>query len=111
MPDRNLASQLPAVSSLVTGGHRAALLVGMPQGQWYTPDIAEDERSHAMAKKRLVKGLWSKSDISLLKKLFPNNPTAHVAARLGRPVATVKRKAYRMGLRKSKKYLKSMGRA
>ena len=64
-----------------------------------------------MAKKRLVKGLWAKSDISLLKKLFPNNPTAHVAARLGRPVATVKRKAYRTGLKKSKKYLKSMGRA
>ena len=51
-----------------------------------------------MAKKRLVKGLWAKSDISLLKKLFPNNPTAQVAARLGRSVDTVKKKAYGMGL-------------
>ena len=108
MPDRNLASQSPAVPSLVTGGHRAALLVAMPQGQWYT--TAEVERTHVMAKKRLVKGLWSKSDISLLKKLFPNNPTARVAARLGRPAKTVERKAYRIGLKKSKKYLKSIGR-
>ena len=34
-----------------------------------------------MAKKKLVKGLWSKSEVSLLKKLFPNNPTAKVAAK------------------------------
>jgi len=64
-----------------------------------------------MAKKKLIKGLWSKSEVSLLKKLFPNNPTAKVAARLGRSSDTVKKKASRMGLKKSKKYLKSLGRA
>jgi len=64
-----------------------------------------------MAKKKLVKGLWSKSEVSLLRKLFPNNPTAKVAARLGRPSEAVKKKALRMGLKKSKKYLKSLGRA
>ena len=32
-----------------------------------------------MAKKKLVKGLWSKSEVGLLRKLFPNNPTAKVA--------------------------------
>jgi transcriptional regulator of aromatic amino acid metabolism len=64
-----------------------------------------------MAKKKLVKGLWSKSEVSLLKKLFPNNPTAKIAARLGRSSDTVKKKASRMGLKKSKKYLKSLGRA
>lgn len=64
-----------------------------------------------MAKKKLIKGLWSKSNISLLKKLFSNNPTARVAARLGRPAKAVQRKAYKMGLKKSKKYLKSIGRA
>ena len=63
-----------------------------------------------MAKKKLVKGLWSKSEISLLKKLFQNNPTAKVAAQLGRPTEAVKKKASRMGLKKSKKYLKSLGR-
>jgi hypothetical protein len=64
-----------------------------------------------MGKKKLIKGLWSKSEVSLLKKLFPNNPTANVAARLGRSTDTVKKKASRMKLKKSKKYLKSLGRA
>jgi hypothetical protein len=71
---------------------------------------------HIMAKKKkkkkkLIKGLWSRSDLSLLKKLFPNNPTAEIAAKLGRPNDAVKKKASRMGLRKSKRYLKTLGRA
>ncbi len=61
-------------------------------------------------KKKLIKGLWSKSELALLKKLFPNNPTAQIAAKLGRPTDAVKKKASRMGLRKSKKYMKSLGR-
>ncbi|MHC4117901.1 MAG: hypothetical protein ACYSWO_10380 [Planctomycetota bacterium] len=65
-----------------------------------------------MAKrKKLIKGLWSKSDVSTLKKLFPNNPTAAIAGKLGRPTDAVKKKASRMGLRKSKKYMKTLGRA
>ena len=64
-----------------------------------------------MAKKKLVKGLWSKSEVSLLRKLFLSNPTAKVAAQLGRPTDTVKKKASRMGLKKSEKYLKSLGRS
>ena len=62
-------------------------------------------------KKKLIRGLWSKSDLTLLKKLFPSNPTAQIAAKLGRPNDAVKKKASRMGLRKSKRYLKSLGRA
>ena len=64
-----------------------------------------------MAKKKLVKGLWSKSEVALLRKLFPNNPTAKIAARLGRSLDTVKKKASRMGVKKTKKYLKSLGRS
>ena len=64
-----------------------------------------------MAKKKLAKGLWSKSEVTLLRKLFPNNRTAKVAARLLRSTDTVKKKASRMGLKKTKKYLKSLGRA
>ena len=64
-----------------------------------------------MAKKKAVKGLWSKSEVGLLRKLFPNNPTAKVAARLGRSTDTVNKKASRMGLKKTKKYLKSIGRS
>jgi DNA-directed RNA polymerase specialized sigma24 family protein len=63
-----------------------------------------------MAKKKLVKGLWSKGEITLLKKQFPNNPTAKIAEKLGRSLDTVKKKASRMGLKKSKKYLKTLGR-
>ena len=61
-------------------------------------------------KKKLIKGLWSKSELALLKKLFPNNPTAQIAAKLGRPTDAVKKKASRMRLRKSKKYMRSLGR-
>ena len=64
-----------------------------------------------MAKKKLVKGLWSKSEVALLRKLFPNNPTAILAAKLGRSLGTVKNKASRMGVKKTKKYMKSLGRS
>lgn len=52
-----------------------------------------------------------KPDLKTLKKLFPNNPTANVASQRARPTEAVKKKASRMGLRKSKKYMKSLGRA
>ena len=68
-------------------------------------------KKKAAKKKKVVKGQWSKSDINLLRKLFPNNPTAMIAAKLGRPTEAVKKKASRMGLRKSKRYMKSLGRA
>ncbi|MCU0914989.1 MAG: hypothetical protein MUC88_10550 [Planctomycetes bacterium] len=45
-----------------------------------------------------------------LKKLFPDRPTAEVAASLGRPTEAVKKKASRMGLKKSRRYMKSLGR-
>jgi hypothetical protein len=67
-----------------------------------------------MAKKKktkLKKGLWSKGELNQLKKLFPSNPTAKISATLGRPNDAVKKKASRMGLRKSKSYLKKLGRA
>ena len=60
--------------------------------------------------KKAVKGTWSPADLKLLKKQFPNAATAEVAAALGRPTDAVKKKASRMGLRKSKKYMKSLGR-
>ena len=64
-----------------------------------------------MARKSLTKGMWSRNDVNQLRKLFPTRPTAEVAARLGRPTEAVKKKASRMGLRKSKRYMKSLGRA
>lgn len=63
-----------------------------------------------MARRKLVKGSWSKNDVRELRKLFPNRPTADIAGKLHRPTEAVKKKASRMGLRKSKKYMKSLGR-
>lgn len=61
-------------------------------------------------RKTLKKGLWTKGDLALLKKLFGNKSTAFVAAELGRPFDAVKKKASRMGLRKTRKYMKTLGR-
>jgi hypothetical protein len=57
------------------------------------------------------KGAWTQGDLKLLKDKFPSTPTAQIAAKLGRPVDAVKKKASRMGLCKSKKYMKSLGRS
>ena len=54
---------------------------------------------------------WTKDEVNLLKKLFPTNPTSKIAKKFGRKTDTVKKKASRMGLSKSKRYLKSIGRA
>ena len=65
-----------------------------------------------MAKKRRSqKGVWTKADVNLLARLFPTNPTSRIAAKLRRATDAVKKKASRMGLRKNKRYLKSIGRA
>jgi histone H3/H4 len=64
-----------------------------------------------MAKKRKTRGQWSRRDINLLKRLFPTTPTSRIAKKMGRKTDAVKKKASRMGLAKSKRYLKSIGRA
>jgi len=69
------------------------------------------KRKKAAKRKKGAKGLWLPSEVKLLKKLFSTNPTAKIAAKLGRKTDAVKKKASRMGLRKSKRYLKSIGKA
>jgi response regulator of citrate/malate metabolism len=69
------------------------------------------KKKKAAKRKKAPRGLWSKADVSLLRKLFPANPTSKIAKKLGRKTDAVKKKASRMGLRKSKRYLKSIGRA
>jgi hypothetical protein len=64
-----------------------------------------------MAKNRRGgRGLWSTADVNLLKRLFPTTPTAKIAKRLSRKTDAVKKKASRMGLSKSRQYLKTLGR-
>jgi hypothetical protein len=67
------------------------------------------ERSHEMARSQ-TKGSWTRDDVKQLKKLFSDRPTAEVAAELGRPTEAVKKKASRMGLKKSRRYMRSLGR-
>ena len=64
-----------------------------------------------MAKKKNKLGTWSKKEVRVLKKEFPNSSCEKVATKLGRPFYAVKRKAYRLAIYKSKRYLKSIGRA
>jgi len=61
------------------------------------------------AKRKRPPKLWTKAEVNLLKKLFPTNPTSKIAAKLRRKTDAVKKKASRMGLRKSKRYLRSLG--
>ena len=60
---------------------------------------------------RLKKGTWTKEELRILKKEFPNSSCATVAKKLSRPLFAVKKKAYRLGVYKTKRYLKSIGRA
>jgi len=61
-------------------------------------------------KKELKRGKWTKDEVKLLKKRFPSCPTQEVANELGRSLDCTKKKASRMGLRKSSRYLRSLGR-
>jgi hypothetical protein len=64
-----------------------------------------------MAKrKKLVKGTWLKHEVALLKKVFPHISTKEVADKLGRALKSVQAKASKLNLKKTKKYLKSLGR-
>ena len=95
----------------------------MPEQKDKVNHVPFNERKHKMAKKKKVAKkkkaakrkrppkLWTKADVNLLKKLFPTNPTSKIAKQLRRKTDAVKKKASRMGLRKSKRYLKSIGRA
>ena len=51
---------------------------------------------------------WSKGDIKLLEKLYPNAITQELAKRLGRSAGSIKTKARQLGLRKTDSYLKTM---
>jgi hypothetical protein len=66
-----------------------------------------------MAKKRKARRApqWSKKDLNLLKRLFGVTATSKVAKKVGRKLDAVKKKASRMGLKKSKVYLRRIGRA
>ena len=64
-----------------------------------------------MAKKKIKLTRWSKEEVGQLKKLFPAMSTRKVATKLKRSEKAVMQKAFTMQIKKSKKYLKSIGKA
>ena len=61
-------------------------------------------------KKKRTKVTWTKDEIKLLKKLFGNKTSQEVADELGRPLYSIKMKASRTGLKKTKKHIALMRR-
>lgn len=64
-----------------------------------------------MAKKKPVRKPWSKQEVKKLKQIFKNRSTKDVADQLDRSVKSVQGKATKLGLTKSKSYLKILGKA
>jgi len=62
-------------------------------------------------KRKLTKKKWTREEIKYLKKVFRNMRTADVAKQMKRTVSSVQQKASALGLKKTKKYLRSIGRA
>ena len=87
----------------------------MPEQRDKFNHVPFNERKHKMAKKKKVAKRkkapkpWTKAEVNLLRKLFPTNPTSKIAAKLRRKTDAVKKKASRMGLSKSKKCLRALG--
>lgn len=53
---------------------------------------------------------WSREEVRTLRTIFRNSSNAEVATVLGRTPKAVERKASKLGLTKTKKYLRSIGR-
>ena len=66
------------------------------------------EGSIMAKKKKLVTGVFSKDELKVLKKLFGNTSTKEIADKLNRKQKSVETRAYKLGLKKTKKYLKSI---
>ncbi|MFH0981906.1 MAG: hypothetical protein V2A79_10235 [Planctomycetota bacterium] len=62
-----------------------------------------------MTKDNLIRGLWTKEELRTLKRMFPHNTTWEVAYELNRAMEAVKKKASRLGLKKSRRHLKGLG--
>jgi len=53
---------------------------------------------------------WTKKEDQQLRKLYPRYLTSDVARELDRSEGSVKKRAGRLGITKTKKYLRSLGR-
>jgi len=64
----------------------------------------------AKKKKKLRGKPWTKEEIKKLRKIFRNMTNKEVAKAMGRGVDPVRIKGNRLGLKKTKKHLRSIGR-
>ena len=73
---------------------------------------AKKTAKKTVSRKRKVKrSSWSRGEVAQLRRLFARNSTKSVAKELRRSVKSVGQKASRLGLKKTKRYMKSLGRA
>jgi hypothetical protein len=61
--------------------------------------MAKNKRGHGR--------IWTAKEVALLKELYPECPIPEIAKKLGRSVASVKQRAYSLGL-KRKSYLQKL---
>ena len=54
---------------------------------------------------------WTREEVRTLKQIFRNNSNSEVAVVLDRSPKSVERKAAKLKLKKTKKYLRALGRA
>ncbi len=52
---------------------------------------------------------WTKAELVDLRKLHKDHSAAYLARRFGRSTGAIRKKASRMGLKKSAKYMRSLG--
>lgn len=64
-----------------------------------------------MAKVQSKRKPWTSDEVKQLKKIYRNRSTAEVAEELERTVSSIEAKARSLDLKKTKKYLRSIGRA
>ena len=72
--------------------------------------MAAKKPAKKKAKKAAVK-LWSKAELSTLKKEYPRTDTQKLAKRLKRTLEAVRFQAKKHGLKKTKSYMQSLYRA
>ncbi len=49
--------------------------------------------------KKKARRAWTKDEVKLLNKLYPDGGAGEIAERIGRPLTAVRQKAYYMGIR------------
>jgi len=104
-----------SVAKMGSTGYRKKRLSIRTSGPYRRPKLHTNSSDEAKklvygSGARQLHGCWTKDDIKQLREMFPNMTTAEVGAKLGRPAGAVRSKASRMGLRRSKRYMKSLGR-